>query len=277
MYTKLYPQKKNIKERAYMEIPVVRDEPVTPAGRLFLQPEMNQVIHALIGVKYPWDVEAVKSEIGNSLMVKHPRFSSLMVRDSCGREKWRRTRVNVDDHFVIRREPLNDTVSDEDAVNEYLADLAVSSPLPADKPLWEIHLLLAHNCAVLRIHHSLGDGISIVSLFMSCCRKIGDPTQTPAIGGGAPTRPRRRWSFTRLMLVLWYTLVYVLEFALRSLWLKDKPTAVSGGDGVELWPRKLATAKFTIDDMKTVKKAVADAVSFFVSQSLDSHISTSAF
>ncbi|XP_031091509.1 O-acyltransferase WSD1-like [Ipomoea triloba] len=242
-----------------MEIPVMRDEPVTPAGRLFLQPEMNQVIHALIGVKYPWDVEAVKSEIGNSLMVKHPRFSSLMVRDSCGREKWRRTRVNVDDHFVIRREPLNDTVSDEDAVNEYLADLAVSSPLPADKPLWEIHLLLAHNCAVLRIHHSLGDGISIVSLFMSCCRKIGDPTQTPAIGGGAPTRPRRRWSFKRLMMVLWYTLVYVLEFALRSLWLKDKPTAVSGGDGVELWPRKLATAKFTIDDMKTVKKAVADA------------------
>ncbi|XP_019166235.1 PREDICTED: O-acyltransferase WSD1-like isoform X2 [Ipomoea nil] len=244
-----------------MEIPE-RDEPVTPAGRLFLQPEMNQIIHALIGVKCPWDVEAVKSEIGNSLMVKHPRFSSLMVRDSCGRERWRRTQVNLDDHFVIRRDPISDrdTVSDEDAVNEYLADLAVSSPLPGDKPLWEIHLLLAHNCAVLRIHHSLGDGISIVSLFMSCCRKIGDPTQTPTLGGvGSGGPPRRRWSFKRLMMVLWYTLVYVLEFVLRSLWLKDKSTALRGGAGVELWPRKLATAKFTIDDMKTVKKAVADA------------------
>lgn len=244
-----------------------RDEPVTPAGRLFLQPEMNQVIHAVIGVKNPWDVEAVKSEIGKSLLVKHPRFSSLMVRDSCGRERWRRTQVNVDDHFVIRRERLNDdaAVSDEDAVNEYLADLAVSSPLPTDKPLWEIHLLLAHNCAVLRIHHSLGDGISIVSMFMSSCRKIEDPSQPPTVGGvGAGGPSRRRWSFKRVMMVLWYTLVYMLEFILRSLWLKDKPTAVSGGAGVELWPRKLATAKFSIDDMKTVKKAVADAVSFFL-------------
>lgn len=62
-------------------------------------------------------------------------------------------------------------------------------------------------------------------------------------------------------MVIWYTLVYVTEFGLRSLWLKDKKTAISGGAGVELWPRKLATAKFKIDDMKTVKKAIDNAVS----------------
>ncbi|CAH9079812.1 unnamed protein product [Cuscuta epithymum] len=236
------------------------DEPLTPAGRLFLQPEMNQIIHAVAGVKNPFDVDAVKSAFADSLLVKHPRFSSLMVKDSSGRERWRRTQVNIDDHFILLREPLTGdrSVSDEDAVNDYLADLSVSTPLPSDKPLWEFHLLLAHKCAVLRIHHALGDGISIMSLFLSCCRKTNSPIQPPSLGGVKAGR-RRRWGLKEVAMVVWYTVVYVLEFVLRSLWLKDKKTALSGGAGVELWPRKLATAKLTINDMKTVKKAVADA------------------
>ncbi|VFQ72093.1 unnamed protein product [Cuscuta campestris] len=233
---------------------------MTPAGRLFLQPEMNQIIHAVAGIKNPCDVDAVKSVFRDSLLVKHPRFCSLMVKDPDGRERWRRTEVNLDDHFVVLPDPLtvDPSVSDEDALNDYLADLSVSSPLPADKPLWEFHLLLAHRCGVLRIHHALGDGISIMSMFLSCCRKTSDPSQTPTVGGGGPGR-RERLGIIRVAMVVWYTVAYVVEFILRSLWLKDRTTAVSGGAGVELWPRKLATAKFTIEDMKAVKKAVADA------------------
>lgn len=59
--------------------------------------------------------------------------------------------------------------------------------------------------------------------------------------------------------MLWYTLVYVLEFGLRGLWARDKTTALSGGEGVELWPRRLATARFRLEDLKTVKTAIEDA------------------
>ncbi|KAE9447151.1 hypothetical protein C3L33_20924, partial [Rhododendron williamsianum] len=64
----------------------------------------------------------------------------------------------------------------------------------------------------------------------------------------------------------------------EALWVKDKRTAISGGAGVELWPRKLATAKFRLDDMKAVKKVVVDAtindvlfgvISFGLSRYLD--------
>ncbi len=47
---------------------------------------------------------------------------------------------------------------------------------------------------------------------------------------------------------------------LRVLWIRDRETVISGGAGVELWPRKLATARFLIEDMKIVKKAVPNAV-----------------
>ncbi|CAH9145995.1 unnamed protein product [Cuscuta epithymum] len=239
----------------------VHDEPLTPAGRLFLQPEMDQIVHAIAGVKNPLDVDAVKSAFANSLLLKNPRFCSLLVKDSNGRESWRRTEVNIDDHFVILPDPLGDdpSATDDDALNSYLADLSVSTPLPADKPLWEVHLLLAHKCGFLRIHHSLGDGTTIMSMFLSCCRKTSDPSVPPSAGGVGAGRSRRRWGFKEVVMVVWYTVAYVLEFVLRSLWLKDKKTALSGGAGVELWPRKLATAKFTINDMKTVKNAVAGA------------------
>lgn len=241
-----------------------RDEPLTPAGRLFVQPEMEQVINCAISVDDPLDVDAVKLEISNSILVKHPRFSSIMVKDSCGRERWRKTEVTVDDHFIIHGEPVTDdpSISDEDAVNHYIADLTVSTPLSLTKPLWEFHLLLAHKCAVLRIHHALGDGISLMSMLMSCCRRADDPNQHPTthgIGTSSSSDNQKVWSLLKLLKVIWYTLVYVIEFGLRSLWLKDKRTAISGGAGVELWPRKLATAKFKIDDMKTVKNAIANA------------------
>lgn len=243
-----------------------RDEPLTPAGRLFLQPETSQIINCLIGVKNPIDADAFKAEVKNSVLLKHPRFCSLMVKHSSGREYWRRTEVDVDRHVLVFDKPLSDdpSISDEDSVNDYLADLSVSSPLNTDKPLWEFHLLMAHNCLVFRLHHALGDGISLMSMLLSCCRRADDSSQLPTAGRvGTSSTPRRRRSLWTLMKVVWYTLVYVLEFMLRSLWLKDEKSVVSGGAGVELWPRKLATAKFRLDDMKTIKKATTDAVSLF--------------
>ncbi|KAA8536212.1 hypothetical protein F0562_028690 [Nyssa sinensis] len=242
-----------------------RDEPVTPAGRMFLRPEMDQVINCVVGHKNPIVVDALRSEVINSSMINHPRFSSLMVRDRHGRERWRKTEVDVDRHIIVFNEPVGGDIgmNDEDAINDYLADLAVSSPLSTDKPLWEIHLLMAHKCAVFRLHHALGDGISLMSLFLACCRRADDPDQLPPITSvgtsSKSTNHHRENSFWRLIKAVWFTIIYVIEFSLRSLWVRDKKTAVSGGAGVELWPRKLATAKFVLADMKTVKNAIADA------------------
>ena len=235
---------------------------MTPAGRLFLRPEMDQIINSVFGVKNPLDVEAIKTEIANSMMLKHPRFCSLMVRDPNGREYWRKTQIDIDRHVIVKPDRL-DGDDDEDAANDYLADLSVSSPLSADKPLWEIHLLTAHKCAVVRIHHALGDGISLMSLFLACFRRADLPDQIPTFGSEPQTKQRsggRRNPVWELLTFVWYTLVYAVEFVLRSLWVKDRKTPISGGAGVELWPRKLATAKFRLDDMKAVKTAIPNAV-----------------
>ncbi|KAF8377573.1 hypothetical protein HHK36_030955 [Tetracentron sinense] len=250
------------------------DQPLTPAGRLFLRPELDQVVNCAFGLKHPIDVEAIKAEIKNSVMIQHPRFCSLLVRDKKGREHWRRTKVEVERHVLVRDiESDGDEVEDEDAdevVNRYLADLSVSTPLNTDKPLWEFHLLPAQRCCILRLHHALGDGISLMSLALACCRRIHHPDQPATIFSSDSSSSsskikqnsnrinicRKVW---KLMGAAWLSLVFISKFVLRSLWVKDAKTAVSGGAGVELWPRKLATARFDLEDLKAVKKSIVDA------------------
>ncbi|MBA0667306.1 hypothetical protein Goklo_000412 [Gossypium klotzschianum] len=257
------------------------DEPLTPAGRLFLQPETDLVIHCIIRGKNPADMDAIKSAIKSSLMVQHPRFCSLLVRDKNGFEHWRKTPIDIGQHVIVVNNRLDESGNfidqtqgsssteedDEAAVNQYVADLSVSSPLSTDKPLWELHVLTAHKCAVFRIHHSLGDGISLMSMLMANCRRADDAEALPRMVPDKKTvikgEKGRDWFW--LFGVLWwflkmvvFTLLFSMEFVLRSLLVSDEKTAITGGDGVELWPRKLATAKFLLDDMKLIKRAVPD-------------------
>lgn len=240
------------------------DEPLSPAGRLFLQRKTDVVIHCIARTKNPIDVDGAKATIMSSPMGQHPRFCSLLVRDDNGFEHWRKTRLDVDRHVIVVKNRVNeDEEDDEVAVNLYAADLSVSSPLSTDKPLWEVHLLTAHKHVVFRIHHSLGDGISLMSMLMASCRKVSDPDALPMMVPEKTTEKKRDspWSFGSMwgfLKMAWLTFVFVLEFLLRSLFVSDRKTAVSGGDGVELWPSKLATAKFLLDDMKEVKKAIPD-------------------
>ncbi|KAL8554542.1 hypothetical protein ACS0TY_002654 [Phlomoides rotata] len=241
---------------------VEKDQPLSPTGRLLTQRRSDQVINCVLAAKHPIPLDSLKADIKKSIMLKHPRFCSLMVIDGSGRENWRRTEVDVDRHLIIRHHRLSDdpSVSDEDAINDYIANLTYSSPLSFDKPLWEMHALAAHNAVIFRVHHALGDGISLMSMLLSYCRKADDPTQMPTIGGvgsATTTFGPRRWSVWTLVKFFWFTFIYVVEFGLRVLWLRDKRTAVSGGSGVELWPRRLVSARFCLDDMKTVKRAVA--------------------
>ncbi|XP_047337348.1 wax ester synthase/diacylglycerol acyltransferase 11-like [Impatiens glandulifera] len=244
------------------------DEPLTPAGRMFLRPEFDQIIHCVIGLDREIDVEAIKLQVEKSAMVQHPRFSSLFVRDRHGRERWRKIQVDIDRHIIVHEGPVigdsvPDEITDEDSVNDYIADLAVSSPLSTDKPLWEIHILKAHKCVVLRVHHSLGDGVSLMSLFLTCCRRDEDPSQLPTILTAGPGERSKalnpRKGLWKLAMAAWLTALYVMEFVMRSLFLKDKKTILTGGDGVELWPRKIATAKLILEDMKIVKKSIANS------------------
>ncbi|KAL8189140.1 hypothetical protein R6Q57_029401 [Mikania cordata] len=237
------------------------EEPLTPAGRLFIQPETNISVICCFGTHEPLRIDAIKSVIADSMISKHPRLSSILFVDKNGQECWKKTNIDIDRHIIFHNDPIEGAKDDQDAANMFMADLVVSVPFETDKPLWEVHLLISHKCAVIRAHHALGDGISLLSFFLAMCRKADDPERMPSMNPVVVTRRNHGdkaiggilW---RLMKVVWFTVVFVIDFIARLVWVRDEMTVVSGGAGVELWPRKLVTARFLIDDMKIVKKCI---------------------
>ncbi|KAL2939370.1 O-acyltransferase WSD1, partial [Bienertia sinuspersici] len=269
------------------------EAPISPVSKLILKlysPNSEEIIHCAMSFRHPIDVEALKKAFANSIMIRHPRFCSLIVRNpNNGDGKlWRKINVNIDDHFFVHYYPTNksktkydiDNEEEEDdekeaAINSFLAEISVSSPLGENKPLWEVHVLVGLKCVVLRVHHALGDGVSLMSMLSACfgkknddgsknddnvvdntgdCSVINHNNSTNNVKGSIDRSGKKGvwW----LMKSLWYTIVFMLRNLGRILWVKDEVSVVSGGDGVELWPRKLATTKFLLEDFKSVKMVI---------------------
>ncbi|KAL8129531.1 hypothetical protein V2J09_018686 [Rumex salicifolius] len=158
----------------------------SPFGRVFSRPETDQVINCALGLRHHIDLAELNAALSASAITQHPRFTSLLIVPNPRRpnhKRWRMTSLNIDDHVIVVDYPRhNSASSDQEAeTNAYLAELAV-----ADKPLWEVHVLMSLNCVVLRVHHALGDGISLMSLLAACFG--GDKA---AAGGGGKKRSGR--------------------------------------------------------------------------------------
>ncbi|XP_022763881.1 O-acyltransferase WSD1-like [Durio zibethinus] len=243
--------------------------PLSPASLLFLEPGTNCCIIAMVGCKKKLDPGLVKEGLYRNL-VKHPRFSSKLVING-GKKKWIQTQVNLDKHVTV---PEVDTEMESTSqfIEDYVSNLT-TIPLDLSKPLWELHLLNlktreAEAVGIWRIHHSIGDGMSLISLLFACCRKSSDPEALPTLPKQKQTdhsrNPRRfLWLFSAVWSVLkllFNTIVDVLHFVATCIFLKDTKTPLKGSSGVEHNPKRIVYRTVSLDDIKLVKAAMGMTV-----------------
>lgn len=249
---------------------VVADEPLSPAARLFHSTQLNCSIIIVLGSNSIIDVDAVKSGFMNS-MVKHPRFSSLFVTDDKNGEKmsWRRTKVDIHKHVFAPELDPNIELADK-FVEDYASNLT-NTGLDLAKPLWELHILNvktsdANATAILKLHHSIGDGISIMSLFLASSRKASDLESLPSLP--KTKRPTSFWNnhhgfwgpiFTicTMILMVFNTFVDVMNFAATALFLKDTDTPLKAtSKDIGLSRKRIVHKIVSLDDIKLVKSAM---------------------
>ncbi|CAN6345917.1 unnamed protein product [Urochloa humidicola] len=254
-------------------------EPMSPAGRLFRETHFNCYIVAVIGLGAPVDVAAARAGL-EATLVRHPRFSSVQVKDDAkkhGKPRWVRTTVNLDDHIIIPDlDPASTSANPDQAVEDYLSSLS-TAPMDHSRPLWELHVLdfptsEAASAVVLRMHHSLGDGVSLLSLFIACTRSAADPARLPELppaprrAGPAHARPRPPlsaglaaialwvWSYAVLA---WHTLVDVVCFVATAWFLRDTRTPfMAASEGVEFRRKRFVHRTLSLDDVKFVKNVM---------------------
>ncbi|KAI4307115.1 hypothetical protein L6164_030335 [Bauhinia variegata] len=238
-------------------------EALSPASKLFLSPTFNCYVIAIIGINTRINPQLIKQGLGDTLL-NHPRFSSKLVKQ--GRKlKWVPTRVDLDKHVIVPEIDSEIEFPDQ-FVEDYVSNIT-TTPLDLSRPLWELHLLNiktsdAEAVAVFRIHHSLGDGASLVSLFLACTRKSSDSQALPSV----PVHKRRpsahSTSFFCFLLPLWLgitliwnTLVDMILFVF-TIFIKDTQTPLKGAPGVELNTKRFVHRAFSIDDIMLVKNSM---------------------
>ncbi|CAL9247072.1 unnamed protein product [Arabidopsis halleri] len=253
------------------------EQPLSPAARLFHSPEFNCNIISVIGLKSKLD-PCVFIRGFKETFIRHPRFSSKLVTDENGQnQRWVRTNVVVEDHVTVPEIKLQNIENTDSFLEDYVSDL-MKTPLEISRSLWELHLLDlktsdAENVAVLKIHHSVGDGMSIMSLVLACMRKTSNPDELPSLPyqyrspsgsslltTGSRSDSRLLW----LVKVLWTAVILglntvcdTLEFIVTTLFVKDNETPIKGDFRSTKSKRlRLVHRTVNLDDIKLIKNAM---------------------
>jgi len=103
----------------------------------------------------------------------YSRFRSCVLQDLTG-AWWQEQEVDLDQH-ILRTNLSSSAKGSNKAELEQLVGELFATPLDADKPLWQMHVV--DNCisedgkvrqaVVIRIHHCIADGIALVGVLLS--------------------------------------------------------------------------------------------------------------
>jgi hypothetical protein len=161
-------------------------------------------------------------------------------------------------------------------VEDYVATLS-TLPMDWSRPLWEFHVLdfptsEAAATTAVRVHHSLGDGMSLLTLLMACTRSAADPTRLPAMPPPPTTRTGAIWERPRppasagalafvawvwsFAVLAWHTVVDVAAFFATILFLRDPHTLFKRVSHGEHQRKRLVHRGLSLDDVKFVKNVM---------------------
>ncbi|KAJ0017796.1 hypothetical protein Pint_10984 [Pistacia integerrima] len=185
-----------------------------------------------------------------------------------GRLLWVPTEVNLDNHVIVPKLDPDDIDSPDKFVEDSISNLS-KNKIKMSMPMWDLHLLNvktseAESVSVLRVHHSLGNRTSLMSLFLACTRKVSNPTEPPTIPMVKKVNSEKssrglKGKFIKLRLamwLLWNTLVDVMMFLAMALMLiKDMKTPLKSPLGFGSSPRQFVHRSVSLDDIKLIKNS----------------------
>ncbi|XP_004516680.1 wax ester synthase/diacylglycerol acyltransferase 4-like [Cicer arietinum] len=167
------------------------EEPVSPTGQYLNSSSLCVYILGMINFEVPIDDIPALSLLQEKFIPTNTRFSSIMIEDKNGEKKWKKVEVKLEEHVKTPIFPSSKSSLYDEHFDEYMSKLAMER-LPEDRPLWEVHLIKyptknAAGSAILKLHHALGDGYSLMGALLSCFVRVDNPslpftlpsTQTP--------------------------------------------------------------------------------------------------
>ncbi|XP_059660916.1 wax ester synthase/diacylglycerol acyltransferase 4-like [Cornus florida] len=243
-------------------------EPVSPTGQYFNSSALSVSIIGVLESEIPIDDSPTMALLKDVFLPINPRFSSIMVRDKNGVRRWKRVEVKLKDHIRVPTFPPEKSLEFYDEyLNGYISKIAMDG-FPQSRPLWEIHIIKyptsnAAGTLIFKLHHSMGDGFSLMGALLSCLQRADNPslpltfprfqTSSKLDGGGGSIFSGVPRFFSGLVNIL-------SDFGwslLKSSLVEDDRTPIrSGDDGVEFRQIDLTTMTFSLDHIKQIKTSL---------------------
>ena len=166
--------------------------PVDPVDNLWLNMDRADnlmVIESLMMLADPPDWDRFLEVLERRVVERYPVFRQRAVT---GRLPLTRSHWEDDPDFALDRHVHHATLTGagDDVALQHYVDAHISTPLPRDRPLWEIHLVDGYGdgaAVYTRLHHALADGIALTRVLLS----LTDETPDADVEGPSPMATRR--------------------------------------------------------------------------------------
>ncbi|KAL3821461.1 hypothetical protein ACJIZ3_007366 [Penstemon smallii] len=236
------------------------EQPVSPTGQYFSSSVISVSVICVLESEIPIDDSQTTTLLKDVFLPINPRFSSIMEKDKNGVKHWKKVEVKLQDHIHIPIFPKEKTLEFySNCFDEYLSKVALNQ-FPQEKPLWEIHIIKypTKNAAgnlIFKLHHSLGDGFSLMGALLSCLQRAENPEiplSFPALI--SKTETRNSYNFCRNLPRVFNTISDFGWSLLKSSFVEDDTTPLrSGEEGVEFRPITVTTLTFSLEQIKRIK------------------------
>lgn len=176
-------------------------------------------------------------------------------------KRWEKVKVKWEEHFTEPKFIDGMSVDSYDKhFSNYLSKILIEK-LPPTKPLWQIHVIKyptsnAAGTLVLKFHHSIGDGYTLMGLLLSSLKRVDNPS-LPLSFPTSKTKNTNKFFLKKIPRFLSMPFNSVTEFGwglLKSTLVEDDKTPIrSGLEVVDNRPSKISNVTFPINDIKEIK------------------------
>jgi diacylglycerol O-acyltransferase / wax synthase len=179
-----HPHRPDDWAKALNLVPEHHNNAISPVDTAWLRMDNATNLMMIVGV---WIIKpgitrgALCERLGQTLLL-YPRFLQCASETSQGLRWEHDDDFSLDDHVVSEALP-SVRKGQQHALKVRVAQLA-TQPLNRCRPLWQFHLIpryLGGSALIVRIHHSIADGVALIAVMQSLID-----------GGELPPRPKRR-------------------------------------------------------------------------------------
>ncbi|XP_031481945.1 wax ester synthase/diacylglycerol acyltransferase 4-like isoform X2 [Nymphaea colorata] len=254
--------------------------PVSPNGQFFNSSVLSVYILVVFELESPIDGgEQSEETLRKELLPISSRFSSIMVKDEKGVKYWKPVKVNLKDHMRIPTFPRGLSPQEyEKHLKGYLSEIAVEE-MSQNKPLWEVHFFKyctpsAVNTLVLKLHHAIGDGFSLMTALFSCVRRADDPSLPltfPSCNGSSKQHRSKIENGTiwRHLSPHWITFQDFGWSLLKSSLIVDPKSPIRSGEvGVEFKPVFISCISLSLEEIREVGEELKAAAAEHIHSTL---------